>query len=41
MGDHATNIAETVYSMVLGEPIGNARPKGDSSGYMPPPPAKH
>jgi phosphate transport system protein len=41
IGDHATNIAETVYSMVLGEPIGTARPKGDSSTYMPPPPAKH
>ena len=41
IGDHATNIAETVYSMVLGEPIGTARPKGDSSSYMPPPPAKH
>ena len=41
IGDHATNIAETVYFMVLGEPIGSARPKGDSSSYMPPPPAKH
>ena len=41
IGDHATNIAETVYSMVLGEPIGTARPKGDSSTYIPPPPAKH
>jgi phosphate transport system protein len=41
IGDHATNIAETVYSMVLGEPIGTARPKGDSSSYMPRPPAKH
>ena len=41
IGDHATNIAETVYFMVLGEPIGTARPKGDSSSYMPRPPAKH
>jgi phosphate transport system protein len=41
IGDHATNIAETVYSMVLGEPIGTARPKGDSSTPMPRPPAKH
>jgi len=41
IGDHATNIAETIYFMVLGEPIGTARPKGDSSSYMPPPPAKH
>jgi phosphate transport system protein len=41
IGDHATNIAETVYSMVLGEPIGTARPKGDSTGYMTGSPAKH
>jgi phosphate transport system protein len=41
IGDHATNIAETVYSMVVGEPIGTARSKPDSSSYMPPPPAKH
>ena len=40
IGDHATNIAETVYSMVLGEPIGTARPKGDSTSYMTAPPAK-
>ncbi|HKF62801.1 MAG TPA: phosphate signaling complex protein PhoU [Dongiaceae bacterium] len=40
IGDHATNIAETVYFMVLGEPIGSARPKGDSSSYMPPPQPK-
>jgi phosphate transport system protein len=41
IGDHATNTAETVYFMVLGEPIGTARPKGDSSSYMPPPQPKH
>ena len=41
IGDHATNTAETVYFMVLGEPIGTARPKGDSSTPMPRPPAKH
>src|SRR5215469_5065846 len=41
IGDHATNIAETVYFMVVGEPIGTARPKGDSTSYMTAPPAKH
>jgi len=41
IGDHATNIAETVYFMVLGEPIGTARPKGDSTSYMTAPPPKH
>jgi len=41
IGDHATNIAETVYFMVMGEPIGTARPKGDSTSYMTAPPAKH
>jgi phosphate transport system protein len=40
IGDHATNIAETVYFMVLGEPIGTTRPKSDSSSYMPPPQPK-
>jgi phosphate transport system protein len=30
MGDHATNIAETVYFMVEGHPITDQRPKGDS-----------
>ncbi|HEX7199168.1 MAG TPA: phosphate signaling complex protein PhoU [Dongiaceae bacterium] len=41
IGDHATNIAETIYFMVVGEPIGTARPKGDSTSYMTAPPAKH
>ena len=41
IGDHATNIAETIYFMVMGEPIGTARPKGDSTSYMTAPPAKH
>ena len=41
IGDHATNIAETVYFMVLGEPIGTTRPKGDSTSYMTAPPPKH
>jgi phosphate transport system protein len=37
IGDHATNIAETVYFMVVGEPLRSARPKGDSTSYMTPP----
>jgi phosphate transport system protein len=31
MGDHATNIAETVYYMVEGHPIPDERPKGDTT----------
>jgi phosphate transport system protein len=30
MGDHATNIAETVYFMIQGRPITDQRPKGDT-----------
>ena len=37
IGDHATNIAETVYFMVVGEPLRSSRPKGDSTSYMTPP----
>ncbi len=33
IGDHATNIAETVYYAVTGESLPDARPKGDSSAY--------
>jgi phosphate transport system protein len=33
IGDHATNIAETVYYAIEGEVIADARPKGDSSSY--------
>ena len=32
MGDHATNIAETVHYMVEGRPIADQRPKGDTTG---------
>jgi len=31
MGDHATNIAETVHYMVNGRPIADQRPKGDDT----------
>ncbi len=30
-GDHATNIAETVHYMIAGQPIADARPKGDTT----------
>jgi len=33
MGDHATNIAETVYYMVEGRPIADQRPKGDTTTF--------
>jgi phosphate transport system protein len=33
IGDHATNVAETVYYAVEGEVLSEARPKGDSSAY--------
>jgi phosphate transport system protein len=29
MGDHATNIAETVYYIVQGRPLSEERPKAD------------
>lgn len=31
IGDHATNIAETVYYMIEGHPIAEQRPKGDTT----------
>jgi phosphate transport system protein len=31
IGDHATNIAETVHYLVLGEPLSDERPKSDTS----------
>jgi phosphate transport system protein len=33
MGDHATNIAETVYYMVEGHPMTDQRPKGDTTAF--------
>jgi phosphate transport system protein len=33
MGDHATNIAETVYYMIEGRPIAEQRPKGDTTSF--------
>ncbi|MCO6415555.1 phosphate signaling complex protein PhoU [Siccirubricoccus sp. KC 17139] len=33
IGDHATNIAETVYYAVSGETLGEERPKADSSAF--------
>jgi phosphate transport system protein len=33
IGDHATNIAETIHYAVLGTAIPTSRPKGDSSPY--------
>jgi phosphate transport system protein len=33
MGDHATNIAETVYYMIEGRSIPDPRPKGDTTSF--------
>src|SRR5262249_35943211 len=33
MGDHATNIAETVHYMIEGRPIADERPKGDTTAF--------
>lgn len=33
IGDHATNIAETLYYQVTGRPLTAERPKGDSSSF--------
>ncbi len=34
IGDHATNIAETVYFLVHGQPLQQVRPKGDRSSLV-------
>jgi phosphate transport system protein len=34
IGDHATNIAETIYYMVAGEPLDAVRPKKDQTSTM-------
>lgn len=34
IGDHATNIAETVHFLVHGSPINEARPKGDTTNVV-------
>lgn len=31
IGDHATNVAETIHFLVVGEPLAGERPKGDTS----------
>jgi phosphate transport system protein len=36
MGDHATNIAETVHYMIEGRPIIDQRPKGDTTSFTAP-----
>ena len=33
IGDHATNIAETMYYAITGEELPEARPKGDNTAY--------
>lgn len=33
IGDHATNIAETIYFLVHGKPLEATRPKGDKSSF--------
>jgi phosphate transport system protein len=33
IGDHATNVAETVYYMIEGRPITDQRPKGDTTSF--------
>jgi phosphate transport system protein len=40
MGDHATNIAETVHYMVEGRPLTDERPKGDTTSSITAMPAR-
>jgi phosphate transport system protein len=40
VGDHATNIAETVYYIAEGRPIADQRPKGDTTSFAVAPAAK-
>ncbi|MFC7334679.1 phosphate signaling complex protein PhoU [Rhodocista pekingensis] len=32
-GDHATNIAETIHFLIVGQPLATDRPKGDESSF--------
>ncbi len=41
IGDHATNIAESVYFLVTGEPLTGQRPKGDKGDHEPLPDLVH
>jgi phosphate transport system protein len=34
IGDHATNIAETIHYAVTGEVLSEARPKGNVEAYL-------
>src|SRR3954469_10395944 len=34
IGDHATNIAETIHFLIIGQPLITTRPKGDTSSQM-------
>jgi phosphate transport system protein len=40
IGDHATNIAETVYYIIEGEPVTDQRPKGDTTNFGAPLPRR-
>jgi phosphate transport system protein len=33
IGDHATNIAETLWFVIHGRPMNDARPKGDTTAF--------
>ncbi len=33
IGDHATNIAETIYYLAVGEPLADERPKSDTTSF--------